>query len=364
MKQRIVITIILILTFLSGKSQIGGTGVYPFLDFTYSARISGLGGGLIVTPIEDPSILTYNPSMISDQYHQSFSAHFVDHFSNSTYGSALYSHTFKKAGSFAYEMRFIGYGTFDQTDEAGNVLGTFSAGDYVATVGWGRKLSPHFSIGANLKLIYSNYAEYNSFGLGTDVAGTYFNPEKQLGLSILFKNMGSQIVTYTPGKYERLPFDIQLAFSKKLEHLPARFHISLHSLYKWEMGYVGRDNPFIQVDAITGEPKYPSLFEQGVKNFFRHFTFGVEILPSPSFSLFASFNYNRSQEMLIPVRRTAAGLSYGFSLNIKSIQLGFARSHYAIGAAPIYINISTNFGKIRETTQQKKKLKQVQTFNE
>lgn len=364
MKQKIIVTIILILTLLSAKSQIGGTGVYPFLDFTYSARISGLGGGLIVTPMEDPSILTYNPSLISDHFHQTFSAHFVDHFSNSAHGSALYSHTFKKAGSYALEMRFIGYGTFEQTDDAGNVLGTFSAGDYVATLGWGRKLSPHFSIGANLKIIYSAYAEYKSFGLGTDLAGTYYSSDKLFGLSLLLKNMGSQITTYTPGNRERLPFDIQLALSKKLKYLPVRFHISLHSLYKWEMGYVGKNDPFLTIDAITGEAKYPSAFEQGVKNFFRHFIFGVEILPSPYFSLFASFNYHRSQEMLIPARRTIAGLSYGFSLNIKSIQLGFARSHYAIGAAPIYINLGINFGKICETTQQKKSLKRVKNFNE
>lgn len=344
-------------------AQMGGNSIYPILNYNYSARMSGLGGGLITAHNDDPTMILYNPSTISDRFHKSFSADFIDYFSNVAYGSVMYSHTFKKMGSFALGLRYVGYGTFNQTDEVGNLSGTFTAGDYLATLGWGRRLDSSFSIGANLKLIYSGYEVYNSFGIATDLSGTYYNSERKISISLLFKNMGSQLTTYTPGSFEPLPFDIQLAFSKQLEHLPARFHISLHSLYKWKMGYVGADDPLLEVDALTGEPKYPSVFSQGIKNFFRHFNFGVEILPSPAFSLFASFNYNRNQEMIVPQIKSAAGFSYGFSFNIRSIQIGFSRSHYAIGAAPMCFNFSTNIEELFHPTKTKQKLKRVKPQN-
>lgn len=359
MSKRFVLGIFLCAVVNISVAQVGGNSIYPILNHSYSARINGLGGGLIAVHNDDPTMILYNPSSISDRFHTSFTADYVDYFSNVAYGSAIYSHSFKRLGSFALGFQYVGYGTFNQTDEVGNVSGTFTAGDYVATLGWGRKLDSSFSIGANLKYIYSGLETYTSQGIAADVSGTYYNPDRKVSISLLFKNMGSQLTTYTPGNFEPLPFDIQLAFSKQLEHLPARFHISLHSLYKWKMGYVGADDPLLEVDALTGEPKYPSVFSQGVKNFFRHINFGVEILPSPAFSIFASFNYNRNQEMLVPQRKSAAGFSYGFAFNIKAFQIGFSMSHYAVGAAPMCFNFSTNFEELFHSTKTKQKLKRV-----
>ncbi|HPE40369.1 MAG TPA: type IX secretion system protein PorQ [Bacteroidales bacterium] len=363
MPKKFVIGFFLVCSMVSGYAQLGKNSVYNLLNYSYSARNSGLGGGLISAYSDDPTLLFQNPSTISDRFHTSLGVNFVDYFSNVAYGSAFYSHTFKKWGSFAFEMRYVGFGTFTQTDESGNVIGSFTAGDYAGTIGWGRKLSDKLSLGANLKLIYSGYETYTSFGLATDVAGTYYDPDKMFSMSVLFKNMGSQIVTYTPGKYEKLPFDIQFALSKRLEHVPVRLHLSLHSLYKWDMTYEGDDDPLLEMDAITGDYKYPSSFSQQVNNFFRHFIFGIEILPSENFSLFASFNYNRNQEMYIPQNKSAAGFSYGFAFNIKTFRFSFARSHFAVGAAPITINLASNINDLIHLKKPEKKLKRITPQN-
>jgi hypothetical protein len=363
MVKKFVIGFFLVCSVVFSYAQVGKNTVYNFLNYSYSARNSGLGGGLISSYSDDPTLIMQNPSVIYDRFHTSFGVNFVDYFSNVNYGSAFYSHTFKKLGSFAFEMRYIGYGTFTQTDESGNEMGTFTAGDYAGTIGWGRKLSDRLSIGANLKLIYSGYESYSSFGLATDVAGTYYNPDKKFSMSLLFKNMGSQISTYTPGNFENLPFDIQFALSKQLEHVPVRLHLSIHSLYKWDMTYEGNDNPLLEVDAITGEYKYPSAFSQQVNNFFRHFTFGLEILPSDNFSLFASFNYNRNREMYIPQNKSAAGFSYGFAFNIKTFRFSFARSHYAVGAAPITLNLASNINDLYHLKKPNKKIKKITPQN-
>ena len=334
-----------------------GSYVYQFLNFSQSSRMSALGGNLISIEDNDPSILLYNPSAINPDFHTSLSANFTDYFTNTGYGSMLYSHTFKKAGSFAFGLQCVSYGKFDGTDVNGMETGRFTAGDYALMVGWGRRLDSSFSIGASLKLIYSGYERYSSFGFATDVAGTYFNRAKQISLTLLFKNIGSELKPYTAGNYEKLPFDIQFAFSQRLKHIPVRYHITLHSLYKWNLAYVGENDPLLEKDGITGEYKYPTKAAQFFDNFFRHFVFGLEVIPVKYFSLQIAYNHQRHQEMKIPQKRSLAGFSYGFCINIHSIQIGFSREHYAVGAVPNYFTFSANIDELSQWTKQRKERK-------
>lgn len=340
------------------SAQIGGENVYKLLNFNYSNRVAGLGGGLISVYDSDPGTIIQNPSYISPDHHNSLAFNFTDYFSNVAYASALYSRTFKKAGSFAFEMRYVGYGKFTETTEIiGEELGEFTAGDYMLTAGWGRRLSEHFSIGASFKAIYSGYESYNSFGIAVDVAGSYYNEDKRLSLTLLFKNIGTEIKPFTQGNYEKIPFDLQFALSQRFAFLPVRYHISLHSLYRWNMVYKGVDDPLLEVDALTGEPKYPSGFSRFCDNLFRHFIVGIEIEPSKYFSILFSYNHNRHQEMKIPQRNSMAGFSYGFFINIQSIRVGFTRSHYAAGAVPNYITFACNIDELSNLSKESKKKK-------
>lgn len=344
-------------------SQIGGNKTYNFLNFSNSSRQAALGGNLISVHHADPFIALYNPSMLSPDFHTSLAANFTDYFSNTGYGAFVYAHHFKKAGSFAFSLQTVGYGSFTHTDESGNTLGSFAAGDYALTTAWGRQLDSNFSIGAALKLIYSGYESYNSFGLAVDVAGTYYHPDKQISLTLLVRNAGSQLKPYITGRFEPLPFDIQLAFSQRLAHLPVRYHISLHSLYKWNMAYVGEKDPLLEKDGMTGAYKYPADASRFFDNFFRHFVFGIEIIPIKYLSLQLSYNHNRHQEMKIPQSRTLAGFSYGFTVNISSIQIGFSRAHFAAGATPNYFTFAANIDELAQLTKQRK-TKKLQRLHE
>lgn len=357
---RLILWIMLILP-LCVNAQTGGRYIYNFLNFNTSSRQAALGGTLLAVRDDDPSMILYNPSMINATHHTSLQVNAVDYFSNAAYGTAMYSHTFKKAGSFAFGMQFVNYGKFNETDEYGNDCGYFRAGDYAATVAWGRQLDSCFSIGADLKMIYSAYEAYQSFGLAVDVAGSYVNTKKRLALSLLVKNIGSPLVNYVPGQFEKIPFDIQLAFSQKFNFLPVRYHISLHHLYRWNMAYVGPKDPLLEYDALTNSPVYPTKAAQFFDNFFRHITFGLEIIPAKCLSLYLSYNHNRHQEMYIPQKRTLAGFSYGFTVNIHSIRIGFSRAHYATGATPNFFDFSVNIGELSKLSQEKKAKKLTRT---
>ena len=339
------------------KAQTGGKFVYNFLNFSYSSRMMGLGGNLISVYDDDPTLMLANPSYISQRHHNNLTLNFTDYFTKSTAINAAYSYTFPKAGSFAVGIYGLNYGSFRGADENGNETGKFSAGDYALVIGWGRELSPNFSIGANLKTIFSFYESYFSAGLAIDVAGSYYNEKKKLSLTLLAKNIGVQLKTYTPRDREILPFDLQFALSQRLQHVPVRYHITLHSLYRWNMSYYGLDNPFIQVDAISGEPQYPSKVAQFADNFFRHIVFGLEIEPSKYFSIQLAYNHNVHQEMKVVSRKSMAGFSYGIQLNIKGIRVGFSRQHYAVGATPNCFDLAFDFDELSNLHKERKNRK-------
>jgi hypothetical protein len=338
-------------------AQPGGNHAYNFMDYKFSARLAGLGGSLIAVRDNDPSLIMYNPSYISPKFNTTLLLGAADYFGHTGYASAMYSQTFNKIGSFAAEIRYAGFGEFVRTDDIGNELGTFSCNDMGLTLGWGRALDSCFSIGANLKLMYSGYESYSSFGLAVDVAGSYYNEKNNIALAFLVKNIGGELKPFVEGKHNFAPFDIQFAYSQRLKFIPVRYHISLHSLYKWKMGYVGPDDPMLEVDAMSGDLKYPSKFSQGVTNFFRHINFGLDIIIAKSLTLFVSYNHDQNRAMYIPQKKTIAGFGYGFSIDIKSIQFAFSRSHYAVGATPNYFNFSLNFNDLSQLSKANKQKK-------
>jgi len=236
-------------------------------------------------------------------------------------------------------------------------LGTFSCNDVGFTLGWGRALDSCFSIGANFKMMYSGYETYSSFGMAVDVAGSYYNEKRNINLAILFKNIGGELKTFVPNKRNWAPFDIQIAFSQRLKFIPVRYHISLHSLYKWEMGYVGPNDATYEMDAMSGKPKYPSKVSQGFNNFFRHINFGLEIIPIKYLTVFISYNHDQNRAMRIPQKKSMAGFAYGFLIDIKSIQFGFSRTHYAVGAVPNYFNFSVNISDLSQLSKANKQKK-------
>ena len=196
------------------SAQTGGKFVYNFLNLSYSSRLLSLGGNLVSVHDDDPTLLFSNPSFISERQHNNLALNYTDYFTKSNAMAVAYSHTFPKAGSFAIGVYGLPYVSFRGADETGVETGTFSAGDYALVLGWGRELSAHFSVGANLKTVFSHYGPYFSSGLAVDVAGSYFNDEKNLSLTLLAKNIGGQVKCYAPGNHEMLPGRMPLPVSR------------------------------------------------------------------------------------------------------------------------------------------------------
>lgn len=336
------ITSFLFLTSATLQAQIGGNSTYKFLNLPNSPRVAALGGNFVAISDNDLAVGLNNPSMISKEMHNGLSLNFVDYFADINYGFASYSRTYEKYGSFAATMQYLNYGRFTYTDETGVLdenAGEFTGNEMAFVLGWGRRLDSLFSIGANLKAISSSLESYNSFGMAVDVAGSY-HARSGFTASLVARNIGRQLSTYTPGNHEPLPFEIQFGISKKLKHLPFRYSILLTNLQKWDLTYV--DPAEETVDPFTGEVKTKSKAGEFADKAFRHVVIGGEFVPSRNFSFRLGYNYQRRQEMKVDSKKGTVGFSWGFGFRVSKFNFSYARSAYHLSGSPNMLSIAFN----------------------
>lgn len=323
--------------------QIGGRHTYTFLSLSNSARIAAMGGNALAVMDNDIALTIANPSLITPEMHNNLALSYVNYFTGNNYGFAMYSRTFPKAGSFVGSLQFIDYGKFTAADATGTITGTFHASEYALSIGWGRQLTPHFSIGANAKLILSQMEYYYSFGVAVDVAGTYTTKDRLFTASLMGRNIGAQIVPYRPGQYESLPFEIQIGLSQKLRHIPLRFSLLYTHLEQWNLAYTDPDDQANQKDPYSGEVQEKSGIAKFADNLMRHIVLGGELTIAKVFSIRLGYNYQRRQELKLSDRTGLSGLSYGFGFRIKMFHFSYAHATYQAGSPnPNYVTIAVN----------------------
>ena len=105
------------------------------------------------------------------------------------------------------DYNMINYDDFEHNDEAGNNVGSFSAHDQVITFGFGKPLNEKITLGINVNLLNSQLETYTSFAIASNVSASYYHAEKQFTSTLLFKNIGRQLIAYANEK-ESLPFDV------------------------------------------------------------------------------------------------------------------------------------------------------------
>ncbi|MDP1624084.1 MAG: type IX secretion system protein PorQ [Bacteroidales bacterium] len=324
------------------SAQIGGNGTYKFLGYTNSARIAGLGGNFLAINDNDITLAQANPSLINPLMSNNLAFSYVNNPGGVNYGFVTYAHDFTKVGCFVGSLQFVNYGKFTGADAAGNLTGDFYASEYALNIGWGRQLTPLFSIGANGKLIYSQLETYKSFGIAVDVAGTYQSKDKAFTASLIGRNIGTQIVPYLPGKYEPLPFELQIGLSQQLKHIPLRFSQLLTNLQKWDLTYFDPGDPANTADPISGQAKEKTGAGKVADGMMRHIVLGAELTIAKVLAIRIGYNYQRRQELKLSSKAGLTGFSMGAGLRVKMFNLSYSRASYTAGIPKNYITVGVN----------------------
>ncbi len=330
-------------------SQIGGDNVYEFINLSPSAQVTALGGSLISVADDEVALGFDNPALLHDEMHQQLSFNHNLFLADIQHGFAGYGHHVKKwDATFLGGMQYISYGSFDAADEQGNINGTFNAAEYGLTIGASKQLYDKMRLGANLKMIASQFEGFDSYGMLADVGAYYQDTTGTFSAGLVFKNIGTQFTTYREDNREDVGFDIQLGVSKKLKYLPFRFSVIAHNLQRWNILY---DDPNQEEATFFGDQApADNKGKDIVDNLFRHLIFNGEFIlgKRDNFRIRIGYNHLRRSEMRVNNLRSIAGFSGGIGLKINRFKISYGRSVYHIAGGANHISISTNlkeFGK-------------------
>jgi hypothetical protein len=323
---------------LLSSAQIGGDHVYEFLSIPVSARSAALGGSAIAINDGDITLANENPALFSSKTDGKLAMEYINYISDINFGYTSYSKHYNNIGTVAVGLQYLNGGTFTEADENGYKYGTFSTTELALNLSYAKSYDSIFTIGATLKPIYSQLAQYNSFGLVMDVGAAYTSNKGLFTASLLFKNMGAQITKYID-ETSPVPFEIQAGVSTKLEHAPFRFSIIAHNLetpiltYK-RTNYAEPTN----TEPIREEVKDATI----IQDVMSHMIFGVEFIPSKNFFIRGGYNYMRRQELMLAESPGMIGFSWGFGLKISKLHLSYANVKYHASSVSNHFSIATN----------------------
>lgn len=299
-----------------------------------SSHAAALGGQNVTLIEDEPTAGWYNPALYANVSDLSAGLDFMTYAAGSTWMGAHFVKAFGERHTMAVGVQYMNYGKMDETDEAGNTLGQFSAKDIVIGAGYSYLLSDRWTGGANLKMMVSNLADYTALAAAIDVGVNYYDDENDLSVSASLQNIGTQLKAYHDGQRTHLPFTLALGFSKGMAHLPVRFHVTMTDVTRWKSSY------YVLPENKDKDKSDKVGFGKKALN---HFVLGLDILPTDYLYLSVGYNFRRAYELKASGSSHLAGLSAGASVNVKHFKFGVSYAKYHQASNSIMANVGYAF---------------------
>jgi len=317
------VLIILLLISSTLYAQVGGESIYNFLNLTSSARQAALGGK-VITLMDDVNQPIWNPSVINQKMENQLAINYMNYLADISLASISFAYPINEnIGAIHSNVTYLNYGNFISADEEGNETGIFKAYDLSFSLGYSYNLSKtNFFVGANIKLINSVIENYSSTGIGGDLALLYYNEDLPFTFTVVVRNIGYQVTIYDEDR-EKLPTEIMLGASYKLENVPITWHVSMDNLQRWDISKSNPSNTVTDINGIATEEKINFL-----DNTIRHLSIGAELFPDKGFNLRFGYNFRRSKELFLTDKRTFAGFTTGFGIKLNRLKFNYAFSKY------------------------------------
>jgi hypothetical protein len=291
------ITLVLVLVVTTCGAQAGTNTAYSFLRNDVSARAAGMAGSFVAAT-QDPSSLFFNAAGLGTVQQPSGSVGFFKHIMDINAGYVAYAQPFEDLGYFGAGVVYMNYGSFDETDDLGNVLGTFNASDLAVSLGYSNTFQENLYYGAGVKFIYSTIAGYSSTALAADLGLLYLVPESDVVVGLSVRNLGTQLDSYISTK-EDLPLDVVVGGSVIPRGLPLRLHLNFHKLNDDAGDFIRR---------------------------FKAFSVGGEFTLSTVLQLRFGYDNEQRKELKIGTSSGLAGFSGGLGISVSGYKLNYALS--------------------------------------
>lgn len=313
-----------------------GASAYSFLEVPSSSHAFALGGANITVIDDDINLMEQNPALLGPEIDMQVGFNYMHYLGASNFAGVRYGMAAGDRGAWSIGIQYLGYGTMSQTEADGSVVGTFSPQDVVFSGMYAHDFTDRLRGGINVKMIYSSYEQYTAFAMATDLGLNYYDPDHDMSISLVLKNLGGQIKRFD-NDYDRLPFDIQLGWMQRLGSSPFQLSITAWHLNKWNLPYYDMEDNGSEIRVLK---------QSFISNLFRHLVFGLQYAPSDKFYIALGYNYKTRTDMSTYNRNILSGFSIGAGLKVKSFALGVAYAQPHKSGSSIMLNLSTNLNEL------------------
>ncbi len=280
---------------------------FAFLRMDPSARAAAMAGSFGAVYDDDVNSFYYNPALLNASMSRAVSLSYLNHLADINAGFLSYARDFEGMATVGAGIRFLSWGSFERANEFGERDGTFSASDVALTVGAARAYNERLRYGANLHVIYSSIASFNASALAIDIGGAYVVPESDFVASVTVSNAGLTLSSFGETADE-LPFDVRLAVSKKLAHLPLTVSVTAFDLHN------------------LGDPPAEAA---GIGAMFQYLTLAGELHFSPAFRVRIGYNHRKHESLRQKSRLDFAGLGIGAGIRVRNIRFDYAYNSWS-----------------------------------
>jgi hypothetical protein len=295
-----------------------GNAIYNFLSLPHSAKITSLGGVNISSMGNDIGMAMYNPSLLLPTMEKTLTLSVKPYFAGiQQYDLMNVNYWEKKKITWSAGVHYLNYGNINMTDLAGNDIGTMHPADYAVQFSAASDYIKHFSIGASIKFIHSNYGLYKSNGLAMDIGLKYLSENQLNQGSILVNNMGMQ---FDNGhSQQELPFNIIIGLSRKLENAPIQFSLTADRMSVWKNVY------YDPVFALAQGETAPN----NLQNLINHLTVAAELYIGQQIDFDLGYNFIRRYDLNLQNQSNGLnGFATGFGIKLERMDFQYGTSFF------------------------------------
>ncbi len=299
------------------------------LDFlSLPATTKGLAlGGLTTTAIaNDIALSLESPALFGKEQNGQLSLSYINRMKSSHFATLAYGRQIGKRGAWSIGSRLLSYGNFTGRDIYGRETGDFSVNDFMLQGAYSYELTDYLRAGISIKGIYSAIAEYERWGIASDIGLNYFSEDRQCSIGLSVHNLGTIFTPHLPHSAYATPWDIRLGFSQKLSHAPFQIHLTAYHL-----------RPKL---AREFTPENLSIGSKAL----RHLLIGLEYIPNNNFWLALGINPRLMQDFKELRGTKLSGLSCGIGFNQANYRVALAVRAYDSYFWSLMATFSTDFG--------------------
>lgn len=299
--------------------------VFNFMELPVSAHSTALGGSNISLVEDDATLVFANPALLTSVSDKTISLNYMTYMQGCHAGSAAFVKILGERSTLGVTAQFVNYGSMNETTADNTVTGSFSPTDLAVSGMYAYNLSDRWAGGATGKIIYSHYGHFSSVALAADLGLNYYNDETDFSFSIAARNLGGQVKAFGDS-HEKLPYSLQMGFTKGFYHAPFRISATLVDLTRWSSKHYFSTGEDISKGRIL----------------LNHIVVGVDYLPTDYMYLSLGYNFRKAGEMKAAGSSHAAGLCAGAGIRLSRFGFGVAYAQYHASAPSLVFNAAYN----------------------